>query len=243
MKQLLILAVLAALPLQIRSQEAIQGSIPDWSLGPGEVVSGLREPVVVGAVNPDGTFTIPLRSDFLETIKAQVDAEDPEKSGGWRSSLLTLRQVFSCYGEDIEVVNGGQPVTRMTSMGLFNLVNMAEKKRLGYVIAASSEDFAGGLMEMGAFTFKKGYFVDWLYIEEAGSVKGSCTTDAYAVNQEEEYSRTTHYEISLQPGWNLIKYEIMDLFTDREGRTYPSEERFISLGEVPSDMKFIFIQE
>jgi hypothetical protein len=239
----MILVVIATLPVLTHSQETIQGTLPDWSLGSGEVVSGLREPVVVGSVDEDGTFTIPLRSDFLATIKAQVEAEDPEKGGGWRSSLLTLRQVFSCYGENIEVVNGGQPVTRMTSMGVFNVVNMAEKKRLGYMIATSSEDFAGGLMELGAFNFKKGYFVDWLYIEEAGSVKGSCTTESYAVNQEENYSRTTHYEISLQPGWNLIKYEILDLFTDRDGKTYPMEERFVSLTEAPADMKFIFMAD
>ena len=84
LKRLMILVVIATLPVLTHSQETIQGTLPDWSLGSGEVVSGLREPVVVGSVDEDGTFTIPLRSDFLATIKAQVEAEDPEKGGGWR---------------------------------------------------------------------------------------------------------------------------------------------------------------
>jgi hypothetical protein len=232
-----------ALTFTLNAQESIRGTIPGWSLGKGEVVTGLREPIVVGSVDAAGTFVIPLRPDFMETLKIQVESDDPEKSGGWKSSLLSLRQVFSCYGEDIEVVNGNQPVTRMSSMGVFNLVNMAEKKRLGYLIAASSQDFANGLMEMGGFTFKKGYFLDWIYIDEPGSVSGSCTTESYAVNQEEKYARTTHYDISMKPGWNLVKYEILDLFSDRDGKTYPSEERFVSLDELPADMEYIFFPE
>ena len=237
------LVLLLLFSVTLNAQEAVSGTIPGWTLGKGEVVTGLREPIVVGSVDEEGTFVIPLRPDFMETLKIQVDSDDPEKSGGWKSSLLSLRQVFSCYGEKLEVGNGNQPVTTMSSMGVFNLVNMSEKRRLGYLIASSSQDFARGLMDMGAFAFKKGYFLDWIYIDESGSVSGSCSTESYAVNQEEKYSRTTHYNISMKPGWNLVKYEILDLFSDRDGKTYPSEERFVSLEELPPDMEYIFFPE
>ena len=96
---------------------------------------------------------------------------------------------------------------------------------------------------MGGFNFQEGYILDWIFVDEAGSVKGSCSTDSYAVNQEENFSRQVSYNLSLKPGWNLIKYEISKLFTDREGKTYPMDESYSSLSRTPEDFMFVFVPE
>lgn len=242
-KQVFALLASAVLHSSVFAQGAITGSIPQWSLGTGEVVTGLMEPMVVGSVDADGNFSIPLKPGFMEEIRKQVEQQNAGASEGWTSSLLTVGQVFSCYGEGLEVVNADQPMTRMTTMGVFNLVNMDEKKRLGYVMATSSEAFARGIMEMGSFTFTEGYILDWVFVDQAASVRGSCATESYAVNQEEKYTRTTSYDLALRPGWNLIKYEISGLFSDRDGKTYPGEERYLTLSDLPADLKYVFFPE
>jgi len=44
-------------------------------------------------------------------------------------------------------------------------------------------------------------------------------------------------------GWNLITYEISEIFTDEGGKTYPVKESITSISEVPSGMQYVFIPE
>lgn len=51
------------------AQEAIQGVIPDWNFGAGDVITGFQEPRKIGAVSAEGKFTIPLTPNFIEKEK------------------------------------------------------------------------------------------------------------------------------------------------------------------------------
>lgn len=43
--------------------------------------------------------------------------------------------------------------------------------------------------------------------------------------------------------WNLIKYEISEIFTDEGGKTYPVKESITSISELPSDLQYVFLPE
>jgi len=111
------------------------------------------------------------------------------------------------------------------------------------LLAASSEDFALSIKNLMNSEFKTGYFVDWYYVDEPATIKGSCSLDAYAINQEEMYTSTQDYDLEFQPGWNIVKYEIEAVFKDRDGKAYPEKERYTTLAKVPADMKFIFMPD
>ena len=51
------------------AQEAIEGVIPEWNFGEGDVITGFREPIKIGTVSPEGNFTIPLTPNFIEKRK------------------------------------------------------------------------------------------------------------------------------------------------------------------------------
>ena len=227
----------------VMAQEAITGTIPNWSMGEGQVIGGLRAPVIMGAVAADGTFSIPLKEDYLTEVKVQMEQENAESTSDWTSSLITLGRAFGCNSETLKSENADQPVSAVSTMGMFALGNMEEQKLYGYLLAASSEVFAQSIKSMMNFAFKPGYFVDWYYVEKAASIKGSCSQESYAVNQEEMYESSQQYDLEFQPGWNLVKYEIEAVFEDRDGKTYPKKERYTTLAKVPADMKFIFMPD
>ena len=44
-------------------------------------------------------------------------------------------------------------------------------------------------------------------------------------------------------GWNHIKNEISEIFTDEGGKTYPVKESYTSISEAPSDLQYVFLPE
>lgn len=240
---MLTLLVLALFGVMTSAQEAISGNIPDWSLGEGEVIGGFRAPVIMGSVGSDGTFSIPLKENYLKELEMQIKAENAEPSADWSSALITLGRAFGCNSENLKSENADQPVSGVSTLGMFALGNMEEKKLYGYLLAASSENFAKSIKNLMNNEFKTGYFVDWYYVEKPATIKGTCSMESYAINQEEMYTSTQEYDLEFQPGWNMVKYEIETVFEDRDGKSYPQNERYTTLTKVPADMKFIFMPD
>ncbi|MDM9630044.1 hypothetical protein [Robiginitalea aurantiaca] len=223
------------------AQEAISGQIADWSNGNGDVIGGLRAPVILGSVASDGTFAIPLNADYLSVVKKQLEASKKESSSDFSTSLIKLDRAFGCSSENMEFTDTDQPVSALSTLGMFALGDMEQERLFGYLIAASSDEFAKSIKNIMSNEFKTGYFVDWYYVAKPASIKGSCTFESYAINQEEMYSNTQEYDLEFRAGWNIIKYEIEAVFEDRDGKTYPSRERYTVLDELPRDMKYVFL--
>jgi hypothetical protein len=197
----------------------------------------------MGSVETDGTFSIPLKEDYLTQVKMHMEENNKGSSADWRSSLTRLNQAFGCSSGSLEIENGDQPVTGISTMGMFALGSMEEEKLYGYVIATSSDAFAKSIMNLMNYQFEPGYFVDWHYVEEAATIKGSCSLESYTLNQEELYGITQEYDLEFKPGWNVVQYEVREVFRDRDGKTYPSNERYSTLDKPPSDMKYVFIPD
>lgn len=223
------------------AQESIKGTIPDWSGGSGEVaVMAMGPPQVLGTFDDMGNLEIPLKPDMLAEVKKEVEAANEASTDGWKASLNTLGDRFACSDGELEVVNGDQPISGFPSMGAFMLVNMEQKKRFGYLMVGSSREFADGMVP---YKFKPGYFLEWYFVEEAGSVKGACSIESYAVNQKDLYTKTTTYNLDLKSGWNIVKYEIHEVYTDGEGNSYPMKDSYSTLASVPAQAQFIFLED
>jgi hypothetical protein len=241
MKNILTLMAATLIGNALSAQGAITGTIPNWSNGSGEVALVMMgPPKVLGTFDDQGRLEIPLPPDFLAQARQEVEEANASASGGWKASLPTLGDRYSCTGGDLEVTGGAQAISGFPAMGGFDLVSMEREERFGYLMAASSREFAEG---MEPYKFKPGYFLEWHFVEEPASVKGTCSSEAYAMNVEELYTATMEYDLDFKKGWNIVKYEIMEVFTDREGNSYPMKEKYSVLGEMPADVQFIFLPE
>ncbi len=140
----------------------------------------------------------------------------------------------------MEIVNGEEPVINVANFGNYGLGNLAERKMYGSFMIASNQEFASAFNAFGQYETKKGYYLDWYYFENAAAVNGECSMESYALNQEESYMAKNIYELNFKPGWNIVKYEVLELFEDRDGKTYASMALWKTLDELPSDVQYIY---
>ncbi len=223
------------------AQEAIQGVIPGWNFGEGDVITGFREPIKIGAVSPEGNFTIPLTPNFIQKRKEEIDQNRPVSSADKTSPFMDLDRVFRRRGGSIVLENAIQPVGSLSNVGVYGIGNMEDQELFGLLMAASSETFAESVLSMPSFEFTPGFLIDWYYVDKAATIKGVTTEESLTVDQKETFTNTMEYNLEFQPGWNMVKYEILSVFKDSEGRRYPREERYVSLTSFPEDFEFVFI--
>ncbi|MGB5507768.1 hypothetical protein [Robiginitalea sp.] len=238
----LLLLTLVIFTSQSRGQETLSGSIEGWTQGEGEVYTGVFSLTEVGSIDALGNFEIPLKPGYLSEVKEKMAAENSDPERKFSSELMTLGESCQCAEGNIELVNGDQELTTLAILG-FMLANMEKKEKFGLLIPASSKDFAEGYSKLGAYEHQTGYAVDWYYVDKPGVAKGDCSMESYPVNGDQMYTRNTSYNLDLKPGWNLIKYEISEIFTDEGGKRYPVQESYTSILELPSDMQFVFLPE
>ncbi len=223
------------------AQEAIQGVIPDWNFGAGDVITGFQEPRKIGAVSAEGKFTIPLTPNFIEKRKKEIEENRPISSADKTSPFMDLDRVFRRRGGTITLENAIQPVGTLSNIGVYGVGDMEGQKLFGVMMAAGPEAFAEAVMNMTAMKFTPGFIIDWYYVDEAATIKGVTTEESLAVNQTETFTSSMEYNLEFQPGWNMVKYEILSVFQDSTGRTYPMEERYTSLTSFPENFEFVFI--
>lgn len=223
------------------AQEAIQGVIPEWNFGEGDVITGFQVPRKIGAINAEGKFTIPLTPNFIEKRKKEIEENRPISSADKTSPFMDLDRVFRRRGGSIVLDNAIQPVGILSNVGVYGIGSMEDQELFGLLIAASSVTFAESVLSMPSFEFSPGFLIDWYYVDKAATIKGVTTEESLSVDQNETFTNTMEYNLEFQPGWNMVKYEILSVFKDSEGRTYPREERYVSLTSFPEDFEFVFI--
>ena len=223
------------------AQSSFSGKILDWDMGEALIVKpdfmgNSNEPERQGLINADGSFNIPL----VEISDFNTDEQsDPE--GQWSSRRLNLNEAFTCYSGDLQYENAAQPVANLSTMGVFELSDSSGRENIGFFMPVSSKEFASYFSSFGQENAVNGYTLDYYYVSQPAKISGSCSIESY-VHSGENYIGTTHYELDLKPGWNLIKYEVVDLFTDKDGRAYAKDVKYASLDALPSDASFVFIK-
>ena len=104
--------------------------------------------------------------------------------------------------------------------------------------AVSSPEIAWWLQSYGHKGISPGYYLRWIYLEAPASVTGECKVPTYTGNDEEMYEDTTLFDVQLEKGWNVVKYEIAEIFTSQSGKTYPSKTLVSKLQAVPDDLQW-----
>ena len=226
----------------LQAQQTVKGNISNWDKGSGSIITGMVTPNIVGTIDDKGALEIALQPDFLSEMKKQTEAENADESNKWKSAMMTLEEFYVCEGGNLEVVNGDQYFTSLSTMGYFILGNMEKQEKFGDMMPASSPEFVTGFRKLGEYIFTEGYNLDWYYLDEAGSVKGTCSVNSGTLSGE-MYERKINYDLNFKKGWNLVKYEVESVFSDKDGKTYIKQENYITISEMPEGVEFVFLPE
>lgn len=227
------------------AQSTIDGKLKGYDQGTAQIITGMRQPIVIGTVKKNGKFSITLDDNYLNKVKASVAAENSDDDQ-WTTSLMTLDRAFgNCNDGDIKIENGDQTVIKLSVFNTFGVMDMDEKTNYGFIMVVNSKEFARTISGYEPGTDKKGYMLDWYYFEEPATVKGSCTVKTYTLSQKEEdiYNVTTTYDLELKAGWNLVKFGYSEIHTDPEGKNYVSEKIYTTLDKIPAEVEYLYFSE
>jgi hypothetical protein len=241
-----VLSLISAVSFQSQlssAQGMLKGKISDFDSGPAQIVSFDRfsgTDKTWGSVNREGKFTLALESDFLE--KARKMAEEAEKTApdGFRINFRTVAETFACTYEEVDTEGGEIIVSGLPELSITdengNLSN-------GILYAASSQDIATWLYTYGDGLTSPGYYLQFYFLEGPAIAKGDCQLEIFTGNDEESYQEITSIDLDLLEGWNIIKYEIGEVFTTSTGKTYPSKLSISRLDKLPDDLLWFAMKD
>ena len=223
----------------LHAQNTLSGNLSGWEPANAQILTGMNAPIQIGTIAENGAFTIELTKDFVEKTLQGIDGFN-ENSDDWKAGISNVGKAFSCNSETVEIVNSEEPVINVANFGNYGLGNIDERKMYGSFMMVNNQEFGSAFKAFGKYETKKGYYLDWYYFENAASVNGECSMESYALNQEESYMAKNIYELNFKPGWNIVKYEVVEVFEDRDGKTYESVALWKTLDELPADVQYIY---
>ncbi|WP_242121506.1 hypothetical protein [Aestuariivivens sediminicola] len=220
-------------------QKKISGKIKDYNSGPAEVLVPTENPRIIGTVDKKGKFRITLENDLASDVTATQEKENA-KSDGFRIKNSKVFEAFYCGSKDVETVNGEQEIETVGWGGSFFIGVLKEQKPVGKLALASSREFMDTYFDYGKKNFVPGYYINYMYVSEPASVKGICKTKSYTLDMKKTFDMIHNYDIDLKAGWNMVKIEVTEVYTDQDGRVRPLKYIMKTLDKLPKDVKFIF---
>ncbi len=223
----------------ISAQLSIKGKIDNYQSGEAEFILPVREPKAIDTIKANGKFTIELEDDMASAVteaKNKANAESQEL----RIKNNSVKRAFYCDSEDVKTTNGELELESVTMQGNFFVGIIKDKKPIGKLRLASSKAFSESYFSYGKKDFVTGFYVDFYYVPEAASVEGICKTKTYTLDMKSTFDLVHNYNINLKKGWNIVKIEVEEVYTDLEGNVRPLKFKMQPVDKIPKETKFIF---
>ena len=227
--------------LTFNAQNSITGTIANWTHGEVPLLYSdyiSREKIIMGNIASDGNMTIPLDDNFLSNFKIAAEKAKEKAPQGWEMKFNTIESTFGSGDEGISYENAASVL-----IGLPDLEASSEggTAQFGYIYCTSNPELANWLYNYGQGDIAKGYYLRWFFAEATASVKGSISIPVYTGNDDENYTDTTFYDLEIQKGWNMIKYNITETFTTQTGKTVLTKMEVTKIDEIPADVMWLLL--
>lgn len=246
----------------------ITGTILNYENGEGTITENnfwTGDKTTIGTIEENGNFNIPLDQDFFTTVKKKMAAEEKDVPKGGVLNYHRVNTVFTCgsegfgYKNTTEHINDSisvitYPRYAETNQAAFKngesiilklpLLYLTDKQGDSHSLlyAASTPELAAWMRSSGVGDINTGYYLEWIFVENAATVQGVCAIPTITKNGE-EYTNTTNTDLELQAGWNIIKHDITDVYTSTEGQTKAEMTRISVISELPKDLKWFAINQ
>ncbi|MDC6353766.1 MULTISPECIES: hypothetical protein [unclassified Robiginitalea] len=235
-RQLIILSALFT-GLIATAQGTFEGTLENWPHGRAQIILPTDSPVVIGKVEADGKVSITLGEALAQRISASREADD---GSGIRLVRSTVERAFYCRSDDVTSENGDLQLERATTRGGFYVGNLEEEELHGQIRLASSQAFGNSFFQLGKKDFVTGHYIEFYFAEADASVHGTCKTPTYTLDGKDVFDIIHEYTIDLKKGWNLVRVEVAETYTDQEGNVRPLKMVMKTVREVPVDTQFLF---
>lgn len=225
--------------LETIAQETLSGIISDYTDGKGLIISYdmvTGDKYTWGQIDDEGKITVPLSETYLEEVKKMAAKAQKKAPKGFTLKLPTFEGTFTCRYPDLEFENPGCVVS-----GLPDLVITDKKKKAqnGSIYAVNSPIIANWLHHDHKGNIGRGYYLLFYFVEEKATAKGTCMTTTYTGSGEENFDSFTLFELELEKGWNIVQYEIEEIFKSKNGGIFPEVIKVTKLESLPDDLTWV----
>ena len=207
-----------------------------------QIVLPFQEPVIIGRVTSKGKTQLQLQKQHGEAVQ-QIIEEESGESKNIKLVIPTVAEQFVCGDNVLQVEGGTTKLYKGTNNGSFYVVDLASETVFGTIRMASSKEFLQSYYSRGKQDFQKGYFINFYYVENNASVIGTCEQLSYTLDMKDQFTITYDYHINLKEGWNYVKTEILELYTDQNGVQRPLYIKQSTLNKLPENANFQFFNE
>lgn len=225
------------------AQDELRGKIFGYDSGPSQIVSFDRfsgTDQTWAEINSAGEFTIILEPNFLEKVRKIAEEAQKTAPDGFRISFRTVAETFACSYEEV-TTEGGETI--VSGLPELSILDDSGNPSNGILYAASSQDIASWLYTYGDGLISPGYYLQFYYLDGQAKAKGDCLLEIFTGNEDESYEETTRIDLDLDAGWNIIKYEIVEVFTTSTGKVYPSNMSLSRLKSLPGDLFWFAVKD
>ncbi|RPA67118.1 hypothetical protein EF405_16755 [Cyclobacteriaceae bacterium YHN15] len=244
MKTIYLLLSLSILNLHLVAvaQGTLSGIISDYTDGKGLIISHdivTGDKYTWGSIDDEGLISIPLSYNYLDKIKKMAAKAEKKAPKGFTLKLPTVEHTFTCRYPDIEFEN---PQSILSGLPDLKLTNNKKKAENGSIYAVNNPIIASWLHNDQKGDIGLGYYLLFYLAEEKASTKGTCMVPTYTGLGEENYDKFTLFELELEKGWNIVQYEIEEVFESKHGGVFPEVIKVTKLENLPYDLIWVQIK-
>lgn len=241
MKTIYLLLSLSILNLHLVAvaQETLSGIISDYSDGKGLIISHdivRGDNYTWGTIDDDGLISVPLSDSFLDEIKKMAAKAQKKAPRGFTLKLPTIEDTFTCKYPDVKFENPGCLVSGLPDL---MLTDNKKKEENGRIYAVNNPVIANWLHNNQKGDVGLGYYLMFYFSEDKASAKGTCMNSNYTGLGDENFDKFMLYELELDKGWNIVQYEIEEVFESRNGGVFPEVIKVTKLENLPDDLTWV----
>jgi hypothetical protein len=224
------------------AQGTLAGNISDYTDGKGLIISYdivTGDKYTWGTIDEDGLISVPLSDSFLDEIKKMAAKAQKKAPRGFTLKLPTIQDKFTCRYPDIDFENPGYLVSGLPDLMLTDNKKKAEN---GRIYAVNKPLIANWLHNDQKGDIEVGYYLMFYFSEEKASAKGTCMTATYTSLGDENFDKFTLYELELEKGWNIVQYQIEEVFESKNGGFFPEVIKVTKLANLPDDLIWVRVK-
>lgn len=227
----------------LNAQLSNEGKVENWTNGNAilayaDIMTGNIESW--GTIDSDGVLDMQLEYDYMDLFKKKAEEAQKDAPKGWKMSFKTVGDTFVCGGFENPLEYNNQDAT-LTGVPELIVMSKDGQTEYGVLFTVSDGAIAKWLYTYGESNPTTGYYLRWIYVEQEASVSGVCEVATYTGNGEEFYNNTTNYNLNLEEGWNMVKYEITEVFNSASAKVYPSKTTVNVIQFLPEDLQWLVL--
>lgn len=200
---------------------------PNGTSGKINIMGYFVAPFYQGALKEDGSFKITLPPDFDQITARAFETHNSSSIADYKLQYSTALESFP----DADGLSFKQKDARLAFAGKYYRFEITGMHNSSYIYPASSENFVRFVVGTTDAVPETGYHYYYIYAKDSFSIHGDSTTDnLFEDGSEEIYKRTDSYNLNINTGWNLIRYEVNALSGSSKGTEKISKSVVSNLG-------------